>query len=224
MFSRKRYVPHYVKKTPTNRQCLKPESSRVPIDGYNFTINLFASRCRIRKTGCTTAKISKYHILESGNTGEKICCNILNTDIGLNGRYKNINFNIVISILSRILEKFRIRHNRFNYHEELKYIIARDSKKYANKKKYKNQIHRRSLQSFFNSLLHKTVPPQLFETSQNFKVVKRTIGRLLRTVPKNTLITRAFKRTIRRKNVIGASLNMQPLFNKFDVCFKYINI
>lgn len=228
MFSRKRYYDKRKRTLSSNRQCSKPKSStRVPIDEYNSTVNLCASRCRIRKTGCTTAKISKYHILESGNTGQKICCSILNTDIGLNGYYKNINykdtnFNTVISILSHILEKFRIWHNRFNYHEELKHIIARDSKKYANQKKYKNQIHRRSLQSFFYSLLCKTVPLQLFGTLQNFKFVKRTIGRLLRTVPENKLITKAFKRTIQRKNVIRASLDMQPLFNKFDVCFKYI--
>lgn len=211
---------------PANRQCSKLESATrvkclIPIDTYNSTVNLFASRCRIRKTSCTMAKISKYHILETGNTGQEICCNILNTDIKLNECYKNINFDVVMPILSQILEKFRNRHNRFNYLEELKHIIARDSNKYADQK-YKNQIHRRSLQSFFNSLIRKTVPPQLFETSQNFKIVKRTIGRLLKTVPENKLITKAFKRTVRKKNAIGASLNIQPLFNKFDVCFKYI--
>lgn len=227
---RKRHVPHYIKrrgcKKSKNRQYLKPESGikincSIPIDTYNFTINLFASRCRLRKTRCSRAKVSKYHILENGNTGQKICYNILHTDIRLNEHYKNINFNAVMPLLSEILEKFRNQHNRFNYLEELKYVIARDSKKFTNQK-YKNQIHRRSLQSFFNSLLRKTVPPQLFGTSQNLKVLKRTIRRLLRTSPKSKLIRKAFKRTIGRENAIGASLDMRPLYNKFDVCFKYI--
>lgn len=222
---RRRYVQRHVRTLSTYRQCLKQSGTTIkrliPVNSYSSTIKLFASRCRVRKTGCTMAKIGKFHILESENTGQEICCNILNTDIGLNERYKNINFNAVMPLLSQILEKFRNRHNRFNYLEELKYVIARDSKKFTNQK-YKNQIHRHSLQSFFNLLLRKTVPPQLFGTSQNFKVLKRTIRRLLRTIPKNILITKAFKRTMRRKNAIGASLDMQPLFNKFDVCFKYI--
>ncbi|XP_050456410.1 telomerase reverse transcriptase-like isoform X2 [Cataglyphis hispanica] len=181
-------------------------------------IKMSFQRCRIRKTGRTTAKISKYHILESGNVGQTICHDILNTDIGLNKCYRNINFNVVTPILSPILESFRNRHNRFNYSEKLKCIIARDSNKYEKQKKYKNQIDRRSLKSFFNLLLDKNIPLQLFGTRKNFKVIKRRIGCLLRTVPKNNIIiTKAFKRTVKRKKATGASLNMQPLFNKFDI-------
>ncbi|XP_029677419.1 uncharacterized protein LOC115244142 isoform X3 [Formica exsecta] len=222
-FQRKRYASYYVKRTLfLNRQCSKSKSrtkvtNSVPIETYNSTVNLFASRCRIRKTGRTMAKISKYHILESGNTGQTICRDILNTDIGLKECYRDINLNVVTPILSPILESFRNRHNRFNYFEKLKYIIARDSNKYAKQKKYKNQIDRRSLKSFFNLLLDKNIPSQLFGIRKNFKFIKRRIGCLLNTVPKNKFITKAFKRTVKRKKATGALLNMQPLFNKFDI-------
>ncbi|XP_072764366.1 telomerase reverse transcriptase-like [Anoplolepis gracilipes] len=204
-----------VQQKKSTKESTKVKNS-IPIEKYNTTVNLFASRCRRRKTGCTMAKISKYHILESGNTGEDICQKILNTDIGLRIYYKNLNFSAVMPRLSQVFEEFKNRHNRFNYLKKLKYIIARDSNKYA-EQKYKNQIHRRSLQSFFNLLLHENVPLKLFGTTKNFKAIKATICRLLRTVPKSKLITKAFKRTVRRKNAIGASLDMLPLFNKFDI-------
>lgn len=199
-----------------NRQCfIQIETNSIPIKKYNSTVNLFASRCRIRNTGRTMAKISKYHILESKNTGREICHKILNTNIGLDEHDNNVNFDVML-VLSPILELFRNRHNRFNYFEKLKFIIARDNEKYP--KKYKNQIHRRSLQSFFSLLLHENVPLQLFGTRQNLEIIKRTICRLFKTVPKTKYITKAFKRTVRNTKATGASLNMQPLFNKFDVC------
>ncbi|XP_029169777.1 telomerase reverse transcriptase-like [Nylanderia fulva] len=217
-FKRKRRYKY--KKTSTNKQCSKPESgtSSIPVKKYNSTVNLFASRCRLRKTGRTMAKISKYHILESKNTGREICHRILNTNIGHNEYHNNVNFDAVILSLSPILESFKNRHNRYNYFEELTFIIARDNEKY--KKKNKNQIHQRSLQSFFSLLLHKNVPLSLFGTRKNFKFIKRTIGRLLKTNPEKKTITRAFKRTVpedTEKKATYASLNMQPLFNKFDI-------
>jgi len=189
----------------------------IPLETYNSKVKLFPSRCRLRKTNRTLAKISKYHILESKNTGQDICCNILRTDIGLGRHYRNINLDSVIPALSPILELFKIRHNRFNYFDELKYIAENSQKKAT--QKYKNQIDIRLLQSFFNLLLYKNVPFELFGTLRNRKAVKKTIYHLLKTVPEKISIESAFKRTVgKAKNVIGASLDLQPLFNKLDVC------
>lgn len=180
-------------------------------------MKLFPSRCQLRKTGRTTAKISKYHILENKNVGQDICRNILDTDIGLSEHYKNINLDSVIPALSPILELFKIRHNRFNYSDKLKYIIENDKKNTT--QKYKNQINIHLLQCFFSLLLYKNVPFELFGTLRNQKAIKKTIYRLLKTVPEKMSINSAFKRTIQRtKNVIGASLDIRPLFEKLDVC------
>lgn len=185
------------------------------IKTYNATIKLFASRCQIRKTKPTTAKISKYHILENGNRSQDICRSILNTDVGLSENDKNIVVSRrVIPILSPILELFQKRHNRYNYFNKLKHVITRNNSKQS----FKCQISKSSLKSFFNLLLHENVPLALFGTSQNLKAIKKTVQCLLKTVPKKIYITRAFKRTVKRTDAIGASLDMQPLFNRFDVC------
>ncbi|XP_025075842.1 uncharacterized protein LOC112552195 [Pogonomyrmex barbatus] len=62
-----------------NVQCLKTDAKDLyPIlFKTNTIIKLFASRCRIRKTTRTMAKISKYHILENKNKGRDICHKIL---------------------------------------------------------------------------------------------------------------------------------------------------
>lgn len=216
IFSRKKLSKVKKKINPKPKAETKVTCS-IPLETYNSKVKLFPSRCRLRKTNRTTAKISKYHILESKNTGQDICCNILCTDVGLARHYKNINLDSVIPALSPILELFKIRHNRFNYFDELKYIVENSQKKAT--QKYKNQIDIRLLQSFFNLLLYKTVPFELFGTLRNRKAVKKTMYHLLRTVPEKVSIESAFKRTVRKtKNVTGASLDLQPLFNKLDVC------
>jgi len=223
IFSRKRYTrkgnKRYEGKGNKNAQCSKSKAETevtcpVPLKTYNFRVKLFQSRCQIRKTNRTMAKISKFHILESKNTGQDICHKILNTDIGLN---RNINLDGVIPVLSPILELFKNRHNRFNYFDKLKYIIAENSRKYPIQK-FKHQIHVRLLQYFFNLLVYKNVPSELFGTSRNRKAIKNTINRLLKTVPDKILITSAFKRTVRTADANGALLDMKSLFKKLDVC------
>lgn len=205
-----------------NAQCPKPKTERkvvcpFPFETYNFKVKLFPSRCQLRKTGRTMAKISKYHILENKNIGQDICRHVLDTDIGLSEHYKNINLDGVIPALSPILELFKIRHNRFNYSDKLKFIIENDKKNTI--QKYKNQINVHLLQSFFSLLLYKNVPFELFGTLKNQKAIKKTIYRLLKTVPEKMSINSAFKRTIQRtENVTGASLDIRPLFEKLDVC------
>jgi len=215
IFSRKRYT----RKGNKNTQCSKSEAETevtcpVPLKTCNFKVKLFESRCEIRKTNRTTAKISKFHILESKNTGQDICHKILNTDIGIN---KNINLDNVIPVLSPILELFKNRHNRFNYYDKLKCIIAERSRKYPIQK-FKHQIDVRLLQYFFDFLVYKNVPFELFGTPRNRKAIRNTINHLLKTVPNKILITSAFKRTVRIKNANGALLDMKPLFKKLDVC------
>jgi len=188
----------------------------VPLKTYNFRVKLFQSRCQIRKTNRTMAKISKFHVLESKNTGQDICHKILNTDIGLN---RNINLDVknVIPVLSPILELFKNRHNRFNYFDKLKCIITENSRKYPIQK-FKHQIHVRILQYFFSLLVYKNVPSELFGTSRNRKAIQNTINHLLKTVPNKILITSAFKRTVRIADANGALLDMKSLFKKLDVC------
>lgn len=185
----------------------------IPLDQYNSEVKLFSSRCRIRKTSRTTAKISKYHILERNNMGPDICRKILDTDIGLSRCDRRIDLNHVIPALSPILELFKNRHNRYNYFEKLKCIITKNSKKYATQK-LKNQIDVRLLQSFFGLLLYETVPFGLFGTSRNRKAIKKTICHLLKTVPQKIFITSAF-RTIQRTRAL---LDIQSLFRELDVC------
>lgn len=191
----------------------------IPLQTYNSRVKLFQSRCRIRKTNRTTAKISKYSILESKNIGHDICHKILNTDIKLTECYRNINLDSVIPALSPIMELFKNRHNKYNYFDKLKCIIEKDSKKYP-PLKFKHQIHVHSLQSFFGLLVYENVPFELFGTLKNHQVVKKTISRLLKTVPNKILITSAFKRTVQKTVASGASLDMEPLFKKLDVCLK----
>lgn len=148
--------------------------------------------------------------------GPDICRKILDTDIGLSRYEKRIYLNHVIPALSPILELFRNRHNRYNYFEKLKCIIATNGRNAT--QKFKNQIDVRSLQSFFSLLLYETVPFELFGTSRNRKAIKKAIFRLLKTVPNKISIQSAYKRTIRRTNATGAFLNMQPLFRELDVC------
>ncbi|XP_012216884.1 telomerase reverse transcriptase-like isoform X2 [Linepithema humile] len=199
----------YTRKTSSLNTEHSQLKSKIKI--YKATVNLFASRCRIRKTKSTTAKISKYHILEYGNTGQDICRKILSTDVGLSKNDKNIDVNRVIPMLSLILEKFKNRHNRFNYFDKLKHMTTR------NNSQPEYQISKCSLKSFFNLLVYENVPLELFGTSQNLKVIKKTIHHLLETVPGKIFITRAFKRKVQRVDAVGASLNIQPLFDKFDI-------
>jgi len=182
-------------------------------------VNLFASRCRLRKILPTKAQISKYHILEKGNTGQEICCKILNTYVGLDQYNESLNFDNVISALSPILELFKNRHNKFNYLDKLKCIVAKGNERYA-KQKYKNQVHMRLMQTFFKTLLHEIVPMELFGTAQNIKIIKNTIYRLLKTIPQKISIKEAFRRTLYKRNsdAIGASLDIQPLLKRFNVC------
>jgi len=211
-FFRKRYFKerHPRKTSLPNKENFQLKSI---IKTYNATVKLFASRCQIRKTKCTRAKISKYHILENGSTSQDICRKILNTDVGLNTNDKNIDISTIIPKLSLILESFKKRHNKFNYLNKLKYVITRNN----SQQKYKSQIPKSSLKSFFNLLLYENVPLKLFGT-KNLKAIKKTIHRLLNTVPRKIPITQAFKRTVQKIDSIGATLNMQPLFNKLDVC------
>lgn len=188
----------------------------IPLKTYNFKVKLFPSRCRLRKTDRTTAKISKYHILESKNTGRDICYNILDTDIGLDTSDRRIILDSVVPELSPILQSFKIRHNRFNYFDELKYIVENGQRTAT--QKYKNQINVHLLKSFFNLLLYKNVPFELFGTLKNRKVIKKTVFHLLKTVPEKMSIKSAFKRTVREKqDVTGAQLDLRPLFKKLDV-------
>lgn len=200
---------------------VKKVTNSIPIEKYNSIVKFFASRSQIRKTGCTTAKISKYHILEKGNTGQDICRKIIDTDIGLSKHYRNINLDKVIPALSPILDSFKNRHNRCNYLDKLNQRIIKKYKR-KQKTKYQSQIDVHLLQSFFSSLLFEDhiVPFELFGTIQNIKLVKKEIHRLLKTVPKRTPIPQAFKRTSKKQlktHAIGAQLNIQSLFNKFDV-------
>ncbi|XP_011864763.1 PREDICTED: telomerase reverse transcriptase-like [Vollenhovia emeryi] len=216
--NRKKYASYNKRGTFKDARCpkSKAETSSVPLESYRSKVKLFSSRCLLRKTGCTTAKISKYHILESKNTGRDICRNILDTDIGLGGCYRNINLDSVIPALSPILESFKIRHNRFNYLDKLKYMTENGHGKRT--QKYKNQIDICLLQSFFSLLLYRNVPLELFGTLRNRKAIKKTICRLLKTVPGKMSIERAFKRNVgKTKIVTGASLDLQPLFNKLDI-------
>lgn len=209
------------RKTSKNAQCPKQKTETkvvcpIPFETYNSKVKLFPSRCQLSKTGRTTAKISKYHILESNNMGQDICRKILDMDIGLSEHYRNINLDSIIPALSPILELFKIRHNRFNYFDKLKHISENDQKNAT--QKYKNQINTCLLQSFFSLLLHKIVPFELFGTLRNQKDIKKTIYRLLKAVPRKISIKSAFKRTVqKRKIVTGASLDIQPLFQKLDV-------
>ncbi|XP_071560903.1 telomerase reverse transcriptase-like [Temnothorax nylanderi] len=221
MNNRKKYASYNGRRTSKNALCPKSKAetkvtSPVPLETYNSKVKLFSSRCRLRKTNRTTAKISKYHILESKNTGRDICRSILNTDIGLCGRYKNVNLDKVIPALSPILELFKIQHNQFNYFDKLKHTAENGQRNGT--QKYKNQVDTCLLQSFFSSLLYKyPVPLELFGT-RNQKAIKRTIYRLLKTVPGKMTIKSAFKRTVRRtENATGALLDLQPLFKKLDI-------
>ncbi|XP_011687788.1 PREDICTED: uncharacterized protein LOC105449984 isoform X2 [Wasmannia auropunctata] len=219
----KRYNRRKNEKSFRNRQCSKSEAGAkvtcsIPLKKYNSTVKLFQSRCQMRKTNRTTAKISKYHILESKYTGRDICRKILDTDIGLTSEcYRNINLDSIIPALSRIMEMFKNRHNKYNYADKLKNIIAKNSTKYAVNHKFKHQIHVHSLQYFFSLLVYENVPLKLFGTSRNQKAIKKTVCCLLKTVPQKISITKAFKRNIQKADAIGASLDMMPLFNKLDI-------
>ncbi|XP_024868448.1 telomerase reverse transcriptase-like [Temnothorax curvispinosus] len=216
----RKYAWHNGRSTSKSAPCPKSEAetkvtSPVPLETYNSKVKLFSSRCRLRKTNRTTAKISKYHILESKNTERDICRSILNTDIGLSSHYKNVNLDNVIPALSPILNVFKIRHNKFNYFDKLKSTAENGQRNGT--QKYKNQVDTRLLQSFFSSLLNKNVPPELFG-KRNRNAINRTIYRLLKTVPGNMTIKSAFKRTVRRtENATGALLDLQPLFKKLDI-------
>ncbi|XP_018360294.1 PREDICTED: telomerase reverse transcriptase-like isoform X1 [Trachymyrmex cornetzi] len=188
----------------------------IPLQAYNSRVKLFQSRCKIWKGNRTTAKISKYSILESKSTGQDMCHKILSTDIGLTGCYRNVNLDSVIPALSPITILFKNRHNKYNYFDKLKCIIEKDSKQYP-PLKFKHQIHVHSLQSFFGLLVYENVPLELFGTLKNQKVVKKTISLLLKTVPNKILIKSAFKRTVRKTVATGASLVMELLFRKLDI-------
>ncbi|KAL6255805.1 hypothetical protein P5V15_013048 [Pogonomyrmex californicus] len=202
-----------------NVQCSKTEAKDLyPIlFKTNTIIKLFASRCRIRKTARTMAKISKYHILENKNKGRDICHKILSTYIGNNSENVFLNLDKVRLELSPILELFKNRHNRFNYFDNLKHIIAERSKKYARKGLQKNQIHPRLLLSFFSLILYKNVPLQLFGTLRNIKVIKKMIYSLLKTVPEKISISNAFKRKLRPTKATAASLNIQKFVQQLDI-------
>lgn len=200
----------------------KPEAevaSPVPFKNYNSEVKLFASRCQLRKTTRTKAQISKYHILENGKTGQQICHNILDTNIGVDQCCTNMDINNVIVELSPILELFRKRHNRFNYIDKLKSVVARGGQRYANLK-YKNQIHLRAMQAFFKMLFYEVIPAGLFGSTQNMKALRDAINCLLRTVPRMMIIKGAYRRTMNKKNrnAIGASLNMQSHLKRLAVC------
>jgi hypothetical protein len=191
----------------------------VPFKNYNSKVNLFASRCRLRKINPTKAQISKYHILEKGNTGQEICYKILDTHVGLDQCNESLNFDNIIFALSPILELFKNRHNKFNYLDKLKCVVARGGERYA-KQKYKNQVHLRLMQTFFKTLLHEIVPVELFGTVQNLKMIRNTVNCLLKTIPRKISIKEAYRRTLYKGNndATGASLDIQPLLKRFDVC------
>ncbi|XP_018339322.1 PREDICTED: telomerase reverse transcriptase-like isoform X2 [Trachymyrmex septentrionalis] len=219
---RNRYIS-YRKRWNKKRRNVCPKSKAVtkvtcpiPLQAYNSRVKLFQSRCKIRKGNRTTAKISKYSILESKDTGQDMCYKILSTDIGLTECYRNVNLNSVIPALSPIMILFKNRHNKYNYFDKLKCIIDKDRKQYP-LLKFKHQIHVHSLQSFFGLLVYENVPLELFGTLKNQKVLKKIISRLLKTVPNQILITSAFKRTVRKTVVTGASLVVELLFRKLDI-------
>lgn len=208
-------------------------TSFIPSTRYNCKVRLFESRSRIRQMSRTTAKISKYHILESRNTVQDICRKILDRDIGLVKPYRSINLDHVIPALSPILKSFKDRHNRFNYFDKLKHTIenTRCKKTQENKKpKYKHQIDVCLVQAFFSLLLYKIVPLELFGTSRNRKLIKSTIYRLLKTKPNKIPVSQPFKRKkSKRTDAIGGILDLEHakpfLLKKLDVCLlnNYIN-
>ncbi|RLU21571.1 hypothetical protein DMN91_005944 [Ooceraea biroi] len=221
--NRKRKYPFFKKNFKTqNKRGRWAESeakvaSSVPLKDYNSMVNLFASRCQMREgINPTKAQISRYHILERGNTGREICRRIIGTHIGPSRSYSN--FDNVIPALSPILESFKNQHNRFNYLDKLKFVIATGDKKYA-KQKYKNQIHMRFMQTFVKILLRKIIPVELFGTARNVKVLKHTINCLLKTVPKRMKIKKPFKRTLHKEDgtAMGASLDIRPLLKRLDI-------
>ncbi|XP_011172878.1 telomerase reverse transcriptase isoform X2 [Solenopsis invicta] len=200
-------------------------TSFIPSTRYNCKVRLFESRSRIRQTSRTTAKISKYHILESRNTVQDICRKILDRDIGLVKPYRSINLDHVIPALSPILKSFKDRHNRFNYFDKLKHTIenTRCKKTQENKKpKYKHQIDVCLVQAFFSLLLYKIVPLELFGTSRNRKLIKSTIYRLLKTKPNKIPVSQPFKRKkSKRTDAIGGILDLEHakpfLLKKLDI-------
>ncbi|XP_020293911.1 telomerase reverse transcriptase-like isoform X2 [Pseudomyrmex gracilis] len=200
--------------TSNKKVKLETNVTIIPVK-FKSTVNLFASRCQVRKVNRTTASISKHHVLESRSTGRDICNRILNTNVELNAHDNNINLNNIIPVLSPILESYKKRHNRCNYSEKLKHITGNIYRKV--KLKYKSQIPIHLLESFFNSVIYETVPLKLFGSLQNVKIVKKIIYRLLRTVPKQRLVKQAFKRTVKKKIAVGALLDMGPLIRKFDI-------
>ncbi|XP_012061621.1 PREDICTED: uncharacterized protein LOC105624880 [Atta cephalotes] len=219
---RKRYISCKGRWNKKHRNiCLKSKAVTkvtcpIPLQAYNSKMKLFQSRCKLRKGNRTTAKISKYSILESKNTEQDMCHKILSTDIGLTGHYRNVNLDSVIPALSPIMTLFKNRHNKYNYFDKLKCIIDKDRKQYP-PLKFKHQIHVHSLQSFFGLLIYENVPLELFGTLKNQKVMKKTISRLLKTIPNKILITSAFKRTARKTVATGASLIVELFFRKLDI-------
>ncbi|XP_018050993.1 PREDICTED: telomerase reverse transcriptase-like isoform X1 [Atta colombica] len=219
---RKRYISCKGRWNKKHRNiCLKSKAVTkvtcpIPLQAYNSKMKLFQSRCKLRKGNRTTAKISKYSILESKNTEQDMCHKILSTDIGLTGHYRNVNLDSVIPALSPIMTLFKNRHNKYNYFDKLKCIIDKDRKQYP-PLKFKHQIHVHSLQSFFGLLIYENVPLELFGTLKNQKVMKKTISRLLKTIPNKILITNAFKRTARKTVATGASLVVELFFRKLDI-------
>lgn len=212
---RKRLAPFYMATLSVKKKMkLETKVTIIPVK-FKSTVNLFASRCQVRKINRTTASISKHHVLESCSTGRDICNRILNTNVELDAHENNINLNNVIPVLSPILESYKKRHNRCNYLKKLKHITGNIYRKIKLKYKYQIPIH--LLESFFNSVIYETVPLKLFGTLQNVKIVKKIIYRLLRTVPKQRLVKQAFKRTVKKKIAISALLDMGPLIRKFDV-------
>lgn len=137
-------------------------------------------------------------------------------DIGLQDCDRNYSFDNIIPIVSPILRKFQIRHNRFKYLDELKNEVkkleksakrlekkkknekmsvkqeheklAQQKNNMSTKQKYKSQIPIRALKFFFGSVLYKNVPLELFGTWKNFKAVKKTVYYLLKTCPEKILI------------------------------------
>ncbi|XP_014485714.1 PREDICTED: telomerase reverse transcriptase-like [Dinoponera quadriceps] len=190
----------------------------IPINKYNSEVKLFESRSQLRKTACTRAKISKFHILETENTSQDIFHKIISMKVGLQENDEHIDFSNISPTLSPILEKFKKQHKKFKYLDELKNIMKKAEKKLA-KQRYKGQIHVYLLKSFFGYILYKNVPLELFGTRQNFKAVKKTVHHLLKTHPIKEKIKRKNEHLNKGRDIITAvgSLSIEPLLKKLDV-------
>lgn len=133
-----------IREEHVKKQCPKSEAETnvtcpITLATYKSKIKLFPCTCKLRGTQPSTATISKYHILESKSTGRDICRNIFYINIGLDECYRNINLNSVVPALSPILELIKIRHNKFNYLDQLKNITENDQRNANYMQKYKNE-------------------------------------------------------------------------------------